>query len=108
MISNLFDALFGCWHMRYSFPITMRSSSRRAYATDPSGTYVVCLECGKEFRYDWDEMRVVSHPDHRNRTRTLVARKPPGAGLSLSPARLGSAFLTSPAQAGIVLNFGGK
>lgn len=21
------------------------------------GTYVVCLECGTEFRYDWNEMR---------------------------------------------------
>ncbi len=22
------------------------------------GTYVVCLDCGKEFRYDWNEMRL--------------------------------------------------
>lgn len=21
-------------------------------------TYVVCLDCGKEFAYDWDEMRL--------------------------------------------------
>ena len=108
MISNLLDALFGCWHLHYSFPITMRAGSRRTYATFPTGTYVVCLECGKELRYDWDEMKVVSHLDHRNRTRTLVARKPPGAGLSPLPTRSGSAFLTSPAQAGVLFNFGGK
>ena len=24
-----------------------------------TGTYVVCLECGKEFPYDWHEMKVV-------------------------------------------------
>ena len=23
-----------------------------------NGTYVVCLDCGKEFAYNWDEMRV--------------------------------------------------
>jgi len=108
MISNLFDALFGCWHLHYSFPITMRAGSRRTYATAPTGTYVVCLECGKELRYDWDEMKVVSHSDHRNRTRTLVARKLHRAGLSLLPSRSGSAFLTSAAQPGAVLNFGGK
>jgi hypothetical protein len=22
------------------------------------GTYVVCLDCGQEFRYDWKQMRV--------------------------------------------------
>ncbi len=26
-----------------------------------TGTYVVCLDCGKEFPYDWQEMRVVTH-----------------------------------------------
>jgi hypothetical protein len=23
--------------------------------------YVVCLKCGKEFAYDWDEMRIVTN-----------------------------------------------
>jgi len=23
--------------------------------------YVVCLDCGKQFAYDWTEMRVVRH-----------------------------------------------
>jgi hypothetical protein len=84
MISNLFDALFGCWHMHYTFPITMRAGSRRTYATAPSGTYVVCLDCGKELRYDWDEMKVVSHPDHRNRTQDqylVVAERSAGVAL---------------------------
>lgn len=75
MMSNLFDALFGCWHLHYSFPITMRVISRPTHATAPIGTYVVCLECGKELQYDWDEMKVVSHPNHRNVTRGLVARR---------------------------------
>ena len=25
-----------------------------------TGTYVVCLDCGKEFAYDWQSMKVVS------------------------------------------------
>ena len=108
MISNLFDVLFGCWHLHYSFPITMRASSRRIYAAVPTGTYVVCLECGKELRYDWNEMKVVSRLDHRNRTRTLVARKPPRAGLSLLRPRSGSAFSVSPPQAEVAFTFGDK
>ena len=24
------------------------------------GSYVVCLDCGKRFKYDWNKMRVVS------------------------------------------------
>lgn len=59
MFSKLTDALFGCWHSHYSFPITVRGSARRVKAAARTGTYVVCLDCGKEFAYDWQEMRVV-------------------------------------------------
>jgi hypothetical protein len=75
MISTLFDALFGCWHMHCSFPITMRAASRRTSATSPTGTYVVCLDCGKEFQYDWHEMKIVLHPGQRNRMGALVAKE---------------------------------
>ncbi|HEU5453878.1 MAG TPA: hypothetical protein VFU76_17905 [Terriglobales bacterium] len=60
MIASLLDVLFGCCHKRYSFPITVKSSHRRNEAASVTGTYVVCLDCGKEFPYDWREMRVVS------------------------------------------------
>jgi len=75
MISNLFNALFGCWHTHCSFPITMRDVSRRTSATTPIGTYVVCLDCGKELQYDWHEMKIVSHPNHRNRVGALAAKE---------------------------------
>jgi hypothetical protein len=58
MISKLSDAMFGCRHARYSFPITVRAGSRRT-PTARTGTYVACLDCGEEFRYDWHEMRIV-------------------------------------------------
>jgi RNase P subunit RPR2 len=59
MISKLLDAMFGCRHVRYSFPITVRAGSRRTATAQRTGTYVACLDCGKEFRYDWREMKIV-------------------------------------------------
>ncbi len=60
MIFNIFDMLFGCWHKNYSFPITAKGSKRHSPAARVTGTYVVCLDCGKEFPYDWKEMKVLS------------------------------------------------
>jgi hypothetical protein len=55
------DALFGCSHKKLSFPITVRGARRRStQAASVTGTYVVCLDCGHEFPYDWNEMKVVS------------------------------------------------
>lgn len=59
MISGLVDMLFGCWHSNYSFPITSKPGVRRSQAAKATGTYVVCLDCGKEFAYDWQRMRVL-------------------------------------------------
>ena len=61
MGAKLFDVLFGCWHRHYSFPITVRPGLRRNQAAALTGTYVVCLDCGKEFAYDWKEMKVVTN-----------------------------------------------
>lgn len=60
MIANLLDIFFGCWHKNYSFPITVKPGRRRTGAASVTGTYVVCLDCGKEFPYDWRTMKVVS------------------------------------------------
>ena len=64
MIGNFFDAFFGCSHSHTSFPITARSGRHRSAAAAVTGTYVVCLDCGREFPYDWEEMRVVNGPAH--------------------------------------------
>ncbi len=60
MMFNLFDMLFGCTHANYSFPITAKGTHRNIAAAIPTGTYVVCLDCGKEFAYDWEAMKVMS------------------------------------------------
>jgi RNA polymerase subunit RPABC4/transcription elongation factor Spt4 len=62
MIAKLLDVLFGCRHSRYSFPVTIRSA-RRPQAAALTGTYVACLDCGKEFAYDWKEMKVITSPE---------------------------------------------
>jgi predicted protein tyrosine phosphatase len=59
MFARVLDALFGCWHSHLSFPITAKSGLRRNTAASLTGTYVVCLDCGKEFAYDWGEMKIV-------------------------------------------------
>lgn len=45
----LLSLLFPCAHDRTTFPLTLK---RR--------TYVVCLDCGSEFEYNWREMRIGS------------------------------------------------
>jgi hypothetical protein len=57
---SLLNVLFGCTHKKLSFPITVRGALRRnSAAAATTGTYVVCLDCGQEFPYDWSQMKVV-------------------------------------------------
>lgn len=56
------QAMFGCWHGNTSFPRTTRPGHRGPKAADLTGTYVVCLDCGREFPYDWSTMKIVSEP----------------------------------------------
>jgi hypothetical protein len=58
MLSRFLDSLFGCSHSHYGFPITVKKG-RRSPAALVTGTYVVCLDCGKEMPYDWKQMRIV-------------------------------------------------
>jgi hypothetical protein len=53
MFSSVLDSLFGCSHQRTTFPITPKGPSVWP------GAYVSCLDCGKEFAYNWTEMRRV-------------------------------------------------
>jgi len=55
---NAMNAVFGCRHSHYSFPITIRAQSRSGAPAQRTGTYVVCLNCGRELNYDWQEMKI--------------------------------------------------
>jgi hypothetical protein len=73
MIGSFVDLFFGCSHKRTSFPITpARSSSGIARG----GTYVACLDCGKEFAYDWKTMQMGEQVATRASGPAVVARRP--------------------------------
>ena len=60
MIQSFLNKMLGCSHQRTTFPQT---PSRKTGATQTpgatrNGTYIVCLDCGKEFAYNWSEMRM--------------------------------------------------
>lgn len=74
MIAKLLDAFFGCRHARYSFPVTVRRAAHRPPAAALTGTYVACLDCGKEFPYDWHEMKVITSPERHREHQAELAK----------------------------------
>ena len=50
MLQNLINAFLGCSHRRTTFPLTPGRKAVAAPGAVRHGTYVVCLDCGKEFR----------------------------------------------------------
>ena len=60
MLQSLVNGLFGCSHRRTTFPLTPLRKTGGYQVPSPAryGTYVTCLDCGKELAYDWTEMRV--------------------------------------------------
>jgi hypothetical protein len=73
---SLFDVLFGCSHRNCSFPITVRGKLRRTKAASITGTYVVCLDCGQEFPYDWNEMKLVQSEPERGKAHEPITILP--------------------------------
>ena len=64
-MSRLVDALFGCPHEHCTFPITIKPCRPYcSHQTTTAGTYIVCLDCGKEFGYDWQKMKVIAPANH--------------------------------------------
>ena len=54
MIDSLLNLLFRCPHRRLTRPVTPVSTDGKPHGD----TYVVCLDCGKQFSYDLKEMRI--------------------------------------------------
>lgn len=53
------DFLFGCHHKRTTFPRSTKTGVRTSGMMRQAANYVVCLDCGKEFSYDWQQMRIL-------------------------------------------------
>jgi hypothetical protein len=57
----------GCRHRHMSLPFSPAHSARKTsseqewdrVAPSDTGIYVVCLDCGRHFEYDWSRMKVV-------------------------------------------------
>jgi len=60
VIDTVLNLLFRCAHRRLTSPLTPVSKK----GVPHGGTYVVCLNCGKQFGYDLKEMRIGKPIDH--------------------------------------------
>jgi hypothetical protein len=60
-MAKVIDILFGCPHKRTSFPITLKTT-QHSDVTESPNTYIVCLDCGREFPYDWQQMKLRPRP----------------------------------------------
>jgi hypothetical protein len=59
MINALMNVFLGCTHRNTTFPLTSaRKPSSVSAPAVSNRTYVVCLDCGTEFQYDWNAMRI--------------------------------------------------
>jgi hypothetical protein len=63
MFEGVVRLLFRCSHKRLTLPMTPVGKTGV-----PTGKpYVVCLDCGSQFAYDWKEMRVGERIDSTGR-----------------------------------------
>jgi DNA-directed RNA polymerase subunit RPC12/RpoP len=60
MIDTLLNLLFRCSHRRLTRPVAPITKAGQPH----SQSYVVCLDCGKQFEYDMQEMRIGKVIDH--------------------------------------------
>jgi hypothetical protein len=72
MIDTVLNLLFRCSHRRITRPITPVSKVGEPHG----GTYVVCLDCGKQFDYDPKEMRMGKPIDRSETVGVLPANMP--------------------------------
>jgi hypothetical protein len=54
MMDSLVNLMFRCRHKRLTRPVSPVSKDFKSHGD----AYVVCLDCGKQFRYDLTEMRI--------------------------------------------------
>jgi hypothetical protein len=62
VIDTLLNLLFRCAHRRLTRPVAPITKAGQPH----SQSYVVCLDCGKQFEYDLSEMRIGKAIDHSN------------------------------------------
>lgn len=98
-IRSIINRVFDCPHKRLIWPITPVKKP----GAPSRETYVVCLDCAKQFVYDWDKMRTgeliersldagVLRPDMPSRPKTKMKYALIGSGISFA-VLLGSSLV---------------
>ena len=64
---SILGLFVGCRHKQHTFHFTIRGTTRRSGVASITGTYVVCLDCGKEIPYDWNEMKLARSESQASR-----------------------------------------
>jgi hypothetical protein len=72
VIDTLLNLVFRCAHRRLTSPLTPVSRKGVPHGS----TYVVCLDCGKQFDYDLKEMRI-GKPINQSHDACVVPRDKP-------------------------------
>lgn len=72
MIDTLLNLLFRCAHRRLTSPLTPVSKK----GVPRGDTYVVCLDCGKQFAYDLKNMRIGKPIDHSHDACVVPKNRP--------------------------------
>lgn len=74
-----------CWHLNKGPIITCRAGQPRSAVASITGTYLVCLDCGKEYAYDLENGRIIDPEPGRlkmigTKVMELCRRKPATRG----------------------------
>ena len=72
MIDNLLNLLFRCSHRRLTRPVAPITKAGQPH----SQSYVVRLDCGKQFEYDLQEMRMGKAINHSHDTGVVPPNLP--------------------------------
>jgi DNA-directed RNA polymerase subunit RPC12/RpoP len=72
VIDTLLNLLFRCSHRRLTRPVAPITKAGQPH----SQSYVVCLDCGKQFEYDMTAMRMGKAIDHSHEVGVVPPRTP--------------------------------
>ena len=72
MIDSLLNLLFRCSHRRLTRPLAPVTKAGQPH----SDSYVVCLDCGKQFQYDLNTMQMGKAIDHSHNAGVVPPKLP--------------------------------
>ena len=98
MIDSVINLLFRCSHRRLTRPVAPITKAGQPQ----SQSYIVCLDCGKQFEYDTKQMRIGKPIEHSHDAGVVPPDLPRPRSKNLKYALL--AALPAAAVLGVVLN----